>query len=395
MILEAYISLPWWGYVLVALGLTHITIAGTTLYLHRCQAHKAITLHPIVSHFFRFWLWLTTGMVTKEWVAVHRKHHAYVETENDPHSPQIYGINRVLWTGALLYHTESHKPETLEKYGHGSPTDWLERHLYTPLTYMGPITMLCLNVLLFGGVPGFLIWLTQMVWIPMWAAGVINGIGHFWGYRNFEVTDASRNIVPWAFVIGGEELHNNHHAYASSARFSIKPWEFDLGWFYIKILRALGLVKVNKTPPVIVSEPGKRRCDLETVKAVVENRFQVSANYIKEVLRSVCREEMQKTDRANKKQWSLTKKARYLLSRERLNATNRMRLNQLLDINPRLREVYAMKQRLQDIWTRSAASQENLLQALEEWCKAAEASGVQALEEFSLRLRGYRLQPTV
>ncbi len=386
-------TLPWWGYIVVALGVTHVTIASVTIYLHRTEAHRALELHPVLSHFFRFWLWLTTSMVTKEWVAVHRKHHARVETPDDPHSPQIHGIAKVLFLGALLYHKEAANTETLRKFGHGTPDDWLERNLYTKNTYLGVLLMLAINLALFG-LPGLGIWIAQMLWIPIWAAGVINGIGHYWGYRNYEVGDASKNIVPWGLLIGGEELHNNHHAYASSAKFSNKPWEFDLGWLYIRLLRRIRLTKVKKIAPKIRVNQHKRGFDLETVTAVVNNRFGVMANFVKEVLHDVCAQELRQLGRKSR-EYSLIKRARRLMSREAslLSEKGRRQLHQALEMNANLSKVYAMKQRLQDIWSRSTASQESLLSALEDWCRAAESSGIEALREFSGRLRRYELVP--
>ncbi len=390
---DPLVELPWWGYVLVALTFTHTTIAAVTIYLHRHQAHMALSLHPIVSHFFRFWLWLSTAMVTKEWIAVHRKHHARVETRDDPHSPQIYGIHRVLWLGAYLYRKEARRRDTLETYGYGAPTDWLERNIYTPMTFYGPALMLIMNTVLFGAVAGLAIWATQMAWIPFWAAGVINGVGHYLGYRNYDLPDASRNIVPFGLIIGGEELHNNHHAYASSAKFSSRPWEVDLGWIYIRLLHRLGLARVKKVAPKLVVASNKRHCDIETARAVLGNRFQVMANFVGEVLRAVCREEMRRTPPDDKEQWQLLRRARKLMVRDksRLDETNRAHLDELLRLSPRLRTVYAMKQRLQAIWSRSAASHEALVASLEEWCRAAEESGIEALREFSRRLRSYSL----
>jgi len=231
--------------VLAALALTHVTIAAVTIYLHRCQAHRALELHPLISHFFRFWLWLTTGMVTKEWAAIHRKHHAKCETVEDPHSPQIYGINRVLWAGVFLYVKESFNKETLERYGHGTPDDWMERNLYTRCSVFGVFLTLATDLLLFGVVPGVLIWLAQIAWIPFWAAGIINGVGHAVGYRNFNVKDASRNISPIAIWLGGEELHNNHHHDPHSAKFKAKWYEFDIGWVYLRLLSFFGLAKIE------------------------------------------------------------------------------------------------------------------------------------------------------
>lgn len=392
---ERLIDLPWWGYALAVLGMTHVTIVSVTVYLHRNQTHLALDLHPVISHFFRFWLWLTTGMVTREWVAVHRKHHAQVETAADPHSPQIQGIHKVLWLGAWLYRKEARRDDTLEKYGCGTPDDWIERCIYTPCTYWGPALMLLIDLTLFGAWPGATMWIVQMLWIPFWAAGVINGVGHFCGYRNYEVSDASKNIVPWGIIIGGEELHNNHHAYASSAKFSSRRWEFDLGWTYIRLLMKLKLAQVKKIAPKLIVKSDKGYCDFDTVRAVLNTRFQVMANFAKDVLRNVHREEMQKARLQGKEYCALLKRARRLLIREGslLNEAHRTSLNQALELNPKLKTVYAMKQGLQEIWERSAATQEHLLQALEEWCRAAEASGIEALRDFSSKLRGYTLAP--
>jgi stearoyl-CoA desaturase (delta-9 desaturase) len=392
--LEGLIRLPWWGYVVVALVFTQITIAGVTLYLHRCQTHRALDLHPVISHFFRFWLWITTSMVTKEWVAVHRKHHANVETDRDPHSPQVHGIGKVLWLGAWLYHREIANQETLDQYGGGTPDDWLERSVYSRLRNLGVGSMLAINVLLFGVVAGIAIWAVQMAWIPFWAAGVINGVGHYWGYRNFEVPDASKNIVPWGLIIGGEELHNNHHAYASSAKFSNKKWEIDIGWLYIRLLRKLGLARVRRTVPELVEVAEKHQFDLESVRAVVNTRFQIMANFIKDVVHDVHKQEIRKLARSgNRETASLVRRARRLMTRESRLLSDRARaqLSYVLNLNPRLNKVYLMKQRLQEIWSIQAQSQEKLLHALEEWCHAAEASGIEALREFSRRLRRYEL----
>lgn len=391
--LNGLIDLPWWGYIVVALAFTHITIASVTIYLHRHQAHRALELSPVVSHFFRFWLWLTTGMVTKEWAAIHRKHHAKCETEDDPHSPQVLGLKKVLWTGAELYRAEAHVQETMDKYGHGTPNDWLENKVYTPYSGKGILLMLAINLVLFGPA-GLSIWAVQMIWIPFFAAGIINGVGHYWGYRNFEAPDASTNIVPWGIIIGGEELHNNHHTYPSSAKLSNKWWEFDIGWLYIKTLSFFGLARVKKVPPKPVIDPAKNTCDLETVKAVIANRFQIMARFAREVTSSVCRDELSKLDRGNH-DWALLKKARKLLTREEslLDDTARERLKMTLEKNQTLNTVYAMKAKLQDIWQRSATTQENLLQALDEWCRQAEATGIQALKEFSRKLRTYTVAP--
>src|SRR5262245_22874593 len=284
-------DMPWWGYVVYTLIVTHITIASVTIFLHRCQAHRALDLHPAVSHFFRFWLWLTTGMITKNWTAIHRKHHARCETEEDPHSPQIVGIRKVLWEGAELYRKEGRNKETLEKYGAGTPDDWLERNIYAPHDRWGFSLMLGVNFVLFGFI-GITIFAIQMLWIPFLAAGVINGLGHWWGYRNFQPEDASTNIVPWGVLIGGEELHNNHHAYPTSARFSSRWYEFDIGWHYIRLMEVLGLAQVKKVAPPLKLDIGKTHCDLETVQAVITHRYDVVARYARS-LQHTCADEIQ------------------------------------------------------------------------------------------------------
>ena len=391
MIFSGFMDLPWWGLVLVALGLTHVTIAAVTIFLHRHQAHRALDLHPVVSHFFRFWLWLTTGMVTKEWAAIHRKHHAKCETAEDPHSPQVHGINRVLWGGVFLYVKESHVRETMERYGHGTPDDWLERHVYSRFAVLGLTSMGVADVVLFGVVPGLLILLTQIVWIPFWAAGVINGIGHYWGYRNYDSADASKNIVPWGILIGGEELHNNHHAFATSAKLSSKWYEFDLGWLYIRLLEMLGLAKVKKVAPRPVFAEPKPAADLETLQAVIANRYDVLARYANSI-KSTYAEEV-----ARLKRWSpqdaqvLRSLKRALLRGQVLAESERARLAEALKNSRALATVVAMRKELAALWERSNASKEQLLRQLQDWCHRAEASGIQQLMEFSLRLRSYAL----
>ncbi|MHB1941707.1 MAG: DesA family fatty acid desaturase [Acidiferrobacteraceae bacterium] len=392
--IDGLLNLPWWGDILAALAMTHLTIVSVTIYLHRHQTHRALDLHPALAHVFRFWLWISTGMLTKEWVAIHRKHHAKCETNEDPHSPKIFGIRKVLWQGAELYRTEAKKQETLSKYGHNTPDDWIERHVYLPLNTKGILFMLLIDLVLFG-VIGVSIWAVQMMWIPLFAAGVINGIGHFAGYRNYECPDQSTNIVPFGLLIGGEELHNNHHAYASSAKFSSKWWEFDLGWGYIRLVEMLGLAKVRKVAPVPHFDLNKQRCDIDTVRAVVINRFQVMARFAAEVLHPVHREELSKVDPRDREQWTLLKRARWLLTREPtlIDEAGRKRLNLALQHSGALETVYMMKERLQDIWKRSAATHEQLRHALEEWCTQAEGTGIQALREFSRRLKTYSVTP--
>lgn len=393
--LEGLISMPWWGYVVVTLIFTHITIASVTIYLHRHQAHRALDLHPVVSHFFRLWLWLTTGMVTKEWAAIHRKHHARCETEEDPHSPQVRGIRKVLLEGSELYRAEAKNSETLAKYGHGTPDDWIERKLYTPHSAKGIAVMFAVDVLLFGPI-GITIWAVQMLWIPVTAAGIINGIGHFWGYRNYECSDASTNIVPWGILIGGEELHNNHHTFASSAKLSSKWWEFDIGWFYIRTLEIVGLAHVKKIPPELTYDRAKHHIDLDTVRAVIASRFLLMSQFARDVLKQVHREELRQADRRDKTRLTLLRHARPLMVREPrlLDEAARTRLKDALDQHQKLKTVYTMKQKLADIWQRSATTQENLIHALQEWCHEAETSGIERLHLFAQKLRSCRLVPT-
>ncbi len=389
----AIVDLPWWGYLLTALALTHVTIVSVTVFLHRHQAHRALDLHPAVSHFFRLWLWLTTGMVTREWVAVHRKHHARVETADDPHSPQVHGISRVLWGGALLYRQEAARRDTLEKFGHGTPDDLVERAVYSRLPTLGPVLMLAIDGVLFGPAWGFAVWAVQMLWIPFWAAGVINGIGHYAGYRNFETRDASRNIVPWGVVIGGEELHNNHHAYASSARFSARPFEFDIGWLYISMLKAVGLARVNRLMPRIAPTAGKPVCDLETANAFVANRLQVMSDFARHVVNRVYREELSRVRTRSER--GFLRKLREQLRRSGAQAGIGegipASLRHLRTTFPHLHLTFEMKARLQEIWNQAQATPETVVHLLEEWCQQAEQSGIAVLEEFSARLRSYTL----
>ncbi len=384
------LDLPWWGYVLVTLGLTHITIAAVTIFLHRAQAHRALDLHPVVSHFFRFWLWLTTGMVTKEWVSIHRKHHAKCETPEDPHSPQTRGIRKVFWEGSELYRAEAKNRETLEKYGHGTPDDWLERNLYTRHSAKGIVLMMAINLILFGPI-GLTIWAVQMAWIPVTAAGIINGIGHYWGYRNFASEDASTNIFPWGILIGGEELHNNHHAYGTSARLSNKWYEFDIGWLYIKLMSYVGLAKIRKVAPTVKWLPPKPLCDLDTLQAIITHRYDVMTRFVRSVRADAAAEIARLKAGANLPQNGSLKSFRRWLNKEpaELAAADRAELDQLLGQSERLNTVYRMRQELAAIWGRSTASREQLLEQLQAWCKRAEESGIQSLQEFSVRLRSY------
>ncbi|MFA6302388.1 MAG: fatty acid desaturase [Legionella sp.] len=387
--LFGYLNLSFWGYVLATIVLTQITIAAVTIYLHRNQTHRALTLHPIISHFFRMWLWLTTGMVTAEWVAIHRKHHASADVEGDPHSPVVFGIRKVLWQGAELYRQSSNDKEMVAKYSHGTPNDWIERTLYSKYSALGIVLTLFLDLFFFG-IPGITIWAIQMMWIPFFAAGVVNGLGHYWGYRNFECKDAATNLIPWGFWIGGEELHNNHHTFASSAKFSVKWWEFDIGWMYIRILSLFGLAKVKKLPPKLAVAEGKLQVDIDTVKAVISNRFQVMSNYYKTVIRPILKVEKNQNicSKADKK---LLCHAGSLLRREQslLTQKAKTRLNRLLETREQLRVVYTYKESLQNIWLKTASSQKDLIEALQQWCRQAEESGLDVLRQFAQQLKAY------
>ena len=377
--------------LITGLVLTQVTILSVTIYLHRHQAHRALDLHPAIAHFFRFWLWLTTGMVTREWVAVHRKHHAKCETTEDPHSPQVLGLRKVLWQGSELYRHEAGIRGTLEHYGHLTPNDWLERHIYARLPMLGITLMLLLDMLLFG-MAGLVLWAVQMVWIPFWAAGVINGVGHYWGYRNYETADASRNVLPWGLFIGGEELHSNHHAFPASARFSSKWWEFDLGWACIRLLALLGLAKIKRVAPLhAVIRDCQEIIDQETIQAVVRNRMYVMASYARDVILPVLRQERKQCGSSCKQ---VLRRARSLLIRDSslINERARVRLEQILARFSDLKIVYQYRQQLQSVWASKASSQEILGKALQEWCQQAEETGITALQEFSRRLRGYSLQ---
>ena len=387
------IETTWWQVVLITLGLTHITIASVTIFLHRHQAHRALDLHPIPSHFFRFWLWMTTGMVTKEWAAIHRKHHAKCEQEGDPHSPVVFGIKKVLTEGAELYRVESKNAETMARYGHGTPNDWVERHLYTPYSALGVSLMLIIDVLLFGAI-GLTIWAVQMAWIPITAAGIINGLGHYWGYRNFEAADASTNVSPWGILIGGEELHNNHHTYPTSAKLSVKSYEFDIGWVYIRALEILGLAKARKTVPHMVLGDVKPVADENTLEAIIAHRYEVMAQYAREMRRACATElEAAKARSADLKDVSVLKMARRWLPRddEKVPAALRPQLAQVRAQHPVLDKMHSMREELRLLWSSTTLTREQLAKELQAWCRRAEDSGVAALKEFSYTLRAVRV----
>ena len=382
--------LTWWQIVLYTLATTHLTIAAVTIFLHRAQAHRALDLHAIPAHFFRFWLWIGTGMVTREWVAIHRKHHARCETVDDPHSPQTRGLGTVMWRGAELYRAESKNLETIKKFGHGTPNDWIERNLYSRFSWQGVALMLILDLALFGAL-GAAVWAVQMVWIPFWAAGVVNGVGHYWGYRNFEAPDASTNVSPWGVLIGGEELHNNHHTYPTSAKFSVKAYEFDIGWLYINVMQKLGLATVRKTPPRLALGEIKAVADDQTLEALIANRYEVMARYATELRRAVAGEldrikAQAGADSASVRRLRLAK-AWLHRDADRIPPTVKPSLAATLGESPQLAKLVAMREELRALWTRTNVSAEQLVVDLQAWCRKAEDSGIAALQEFSLKLR--------
>lgn len=386
--LYGLLDLSFWGYVLAAFIMVQITMMAVTLYLHRDQAHRAIDLHPVLRHFFRFWIWCTSGMLTREWVSIHRKHHAFCETEDDPHSPQIYGLKKVMLEGAELYREETENKETLEKFGRGTPDDWLERNIYLRFPFGGIIFMFVANLLFFG-VPGITIFAIQMMSMPVFAAGIINGVGHHSGYRNFECDDAATNILPWGLLIGGEELHNNHHAFPTSAKFSVRKWEFDIGWLYIKIFSLFGLAKVNRVAPQPIIEPTPdSELDVENLRAIIVNRMHVLRDYTKQVTLPVFQ-----TEKSMAGGNAAFKRAKKLLIRRPtlLDANAMERLGNLLSEHAALKTVYEFREKLSEIWSGANVSNEKLLQQLKDWCHEAEESGIKSLEDFAERLRSYQL----
>ena len=385
---QGLLDASFWQMVIFTLVVTHITIASVTIYLHRHQAHRALDLHPIPAHFFRFWLWLTTGMQTKAWAAIHRKHHAKCETEEDPHSPQTRGLSTVFWHGAELYRAEANNAETLAKYGHGTPDDWIERHLYSGLPWQGVGLMLVIDLLLFG-ISGLSIWAVQMLWIPVTAAGIINGVGHFWGYRNFEAADASTNISPWGIVIGGEELHNNHHTYPTSAKLSVKPGEFDIGWLYIRLLEIVGLARAKKTPPRAQFVAKPQPADEQTLEAMITNRYELMASYAR-ALKQTLKAEIQALPKRPSASVLATAKRWMHREDEKIPSAIQSLLSEAKGALPLSSTMVAMREELKSLWLNTHRNREQLTQDLQAWCQRAEASGIEALKEFSTRLRAVR-----
>jgi stearoyl-CoA desaturase (Delta-9 desaturase) len=387
--LYGLLDLTFWGYVLVAFLMVQVTIMGVTVYLHRDAAHRSLELHPALRHFFRFWIWASSGMLTREWVAVHRKHHSFSDSPGDPHSPVVFGLRKVLFEGYELYAPESRNPETLQKYGRGTPDDWIERHVYSRHRNFGIILMAVVDLVLFG-VPGIIVFAVQMLAMPFLAAGIVNGVGHHSGYRNFECEDAARNITPWGLFLGGEELHNNHHAFPASAKFSVRRWEFDMGWLYIKVFQFLGLAKVTRVAPEPVKVEPRAYIDLDNLRAVIVNRMHVLREYSRKVTLPVLRAERARNASAN-----LSAGVRRLLVRHPrlLDERATQRLNQVLDRHLALKTVHEFRERLQQLWNGAHASNERLLAHLKEWCGQAEHSGIKVLQDFATSLRSYALQP--
>ncbi|MCX7271405.1 MAG: fatty acid desaturase [Burkholderiales bacterium] len=378
-----------WQLVAFTLLMTHITIASVTIYLHRHQAHRSLDLHWLPAHFFRLWLWLTTGMTTKAWAAIHRKHHAKCETDEDPHSPQVMGINTVFWQGAELYRREAGNAETLRKYGHGTPNDWLENHVYAYFPWQGVGVMLVIDLALFG-VIGLTVWAVQMLWIPVTAAGVINGIGHYWGYRNFEAPDASTNISPWGIIIGGEELHNNHHTYPTSAKLSVKPYEFDIGWLYIRILETIGLATVKKTPPKLHYAEVQAVANEQTLEALITNRYEVMAGFARQ-LQSALKQEIAALPKLPAD--AVLSAAKRWMHRDEVQVPVQFHalLKQARDALPNVDTMVRMREELRQLWLNTNASRAQLALDLQQWCLRAEQSGVVALRDFSMQLRAARV----
>ncbi|WP_291014861.1 fatty acid desaturase [Hydrogenophaga sp.] len=380
----------WWQMILVTLVLTHITIASVTIFLHRHQAHRALDLHPVASHFFRLWLWLTTGQVTKEWAAIHRKHHAKCEQAEDPHSPHVHGIKTVLLQGAELYRKESKNKETMARYGHGTPDDWIERNVYTRYSWQGVAIMMIIDLALFGAA-GMAVWAVQMAWIPVTAAGIINGAAHYWGYRNFEAQDASTNISPWGILIGGEELHNNHHTYPTSAKLSVKPYEFDIGWMYITILQSVGLATVKKVPPKMAFGDVKPVADEKTLEALIANRYEVMAGYARE-MRAACQRELEGLKARSADVGPLNVARRWLhRDDDKVPAALRPQLALARAEHPVLDKMVTMREELRALWSSTTATREQLAGDLQAWCRRAEESGIAALRDFSIQLRSARV----
>jgi fatty-acid desaturase len=388
---SGFLDLSIWQLVAITLAMTHLTIVSVTVYLHRYSAHRALNLHPALKHLFRLWLWLSTGQNTREWTAIHRKHHAKCETVDDPHSPVIMGLSTVLLSGAELYIEEAKNPETLRIYGKKCPNDWIERNLYSRYTFGGIALMLVVDLALFG-ITGITVWAIQMMWIPFWAAGVINGLGHAIGYRNFECRDAATNLLPWGILIGGEELHNNHHTYPNSAKLSVRKWEFDMGWFWIRVFSLCGLAEVRRVAPIAHRVVGKRHMDIDTAMAILNNRFQIMVQYRKLVIAPLVKQELSKVDCSMRHQF---RRAKQLLTREPslLQDTQKQRINVMLAQSKAIKVIYEKRLALQQIWLKTSTNSQEMLEAIKQWVQEADASGIQSLRDFAEQLKTYSLRP--
>ena len=389
LLINGLIDFTWVEYLIYTLVVTQITIMSITLFLHRGVCHSAIEIKPILSHFFRFWLWLTTSMKTADWVAIHRKHHAKVETIDDPHSPIVHGINTVLFRGADLYNEERGNKETIEKYSKNCPNDWIEQKIYSGKSNFGILILFVLNIFLFG-VVGIIIWAIQMMWTPIFAAGGINGAGHYYGYRNFDTPDESTNLIPFAIFIGGEELHNNHHAFATSAKFSSKPWEFDIGWLYIKIFSILGLVKIKRLALNTIVEKTDKELDSETAYVLLRSKIMVITNYTKKVIKPILKRESKAASNELKK---LIKKSKnsFIRQPDRISNQSITDLQKIFDESVSLSVVYNFKNKLHDILNNKYTELEKFKETIEGWRLEAKKEGIDYLDEFSDSLKGYKI----
>lgn len=385
-ILYGLVKLPWWGYALITFGVVQLMFLGITLFLHREQSHGSLELHPILRHFFRFWLWFSSGTVTKEWVAVHRRHHAYADQQGDPHSPVIFGIKAVMLEGYELYAKAAADPSVIENYGRGTPDDWLERHVYSPNSKWGIILCSTVHLVLFG-VPGIIMIAAQLASQPVFAAGVVNGLGHYFGYRSFEMPSAATNIAPWGLLVAGEELHNNHHAFPWSARFAVQRWEFDIGWMWVCVFRAFGLVKVKRVAPRPHLSRQRESVDAETLHALFTNRMHVLRDYAHRVVRPVCRE----ISRSVAGSGPRIAPNLFIRHPSLLADESHKSARELLDRHEKLRAIVEFREGLQQLW--DDANQARAVQRLREWCAQAEASGIRSLREFARGLRAYARAP--
>jgi stearoyl-CoA desaturase (delta-9 desaturase) len=378
-------ELPLWGYFVVTFATIQVMFLGVTLYLHRDQSHGGLALHPVLRHVFRFWLWYSSGVVTREWVAVHRRHHVYADREGDPHSPVIFGLKRVVLEGYELYSAATRDAAIVRNYGKGTPDDWIERNLYSRHPNLG-IVLFSLTALVLFGIPAIVMVVVHLSAQPLFAGGVVNGLGHAVGYRSFEMPSTATNLVPWGVLLGGEELHNNHHAFPRSARFAVQRWEFDIGWFWICAFRAVGLARVGYVAPRPYLEHESRELDADTVHALFTNRMHVLREYARRVVLPVCRELARKEPRGAVPAMTPKLLIRHptLLAEEAHRA-----LRDLLERYEVLRRVVEYREGLQHLWNDASANQARAVGQLREWCARAEASGIRALREFSLGLPAY------